>query len=69
MVFGAVRAVARHAGLRSRRRRADDLLDRLDDFGLQEGSDVGALLFRKRRGLSSASSGAGDRRRRSRSER
>src|SRR4030095_7146685 len=34
-----VGAVARHAGLRGRRRRADDLFARLHDFGLQESGD------------------------------
>src|SRR5688572_29993589 len=47
----AVGAVAGHAGLRGRRRRADDLFVRLHDFALQVRGDVGAFLVGKRRGL------------------
>src|SRR5688572_22087519 len=47
----AVGAVAGYAGLRGRRRRADDLFARLHDFALQVGGDVRAILLGKRRGL------------------
>src|SRR5688572_1811784 len=47
----AVRAVARHAGLRGRRRRADDLLARLNDLALQVRGDIGAILVGQRRSL------------------
>src|SRR5690606_33217536 len=49
---GAVGAVARDAGLRGRRRRADDLAARLDRLALQIRGDVGAVLLAQARGLS-----------------